>query len=208
MKKVLTLGSIIILTAILSWSCHLEDFNLKKLAVANDIKPIVYAPLAYGTYKVGDRLTSPMTDTDTIKVTEIDLNPISYDKTAVSFSSTAIDSAYLVVNFTNGTPMKMQFQFDFFDQSTSTVNGQIFDSGIMESGMMDATGKVTQSVTTRREFPMDSNDLDNITMSDGMQFKVKLFQPDKGPVTGKNLKESLFTVQISVRAPVSLWKLN
>lgn len=199
----LTFGGLIIFTTIFFWSCHLDDFNLKKLAVTH-IRPVIYTPLAYGGYTVGDQFTTPLLNTDTIKVAELDLNPIIYDKSGVSFSLTGMDSVYLVVHFTNETPMKMQVLFDFTDQATGTVNGKIFDSGLMQEGQMDATGKVIQPADTEVIFPMDSNDLNNITLSDGIEFKVKLFQPDTGAVIVKNLKASEFKVQISMRAPLSL----
>lgn len=200
-------GSTVVFTAILFFSCHLEDFNMDKLAVAKDIRPVFYAPLAYGSYKIGDHLTTPYLDNDTVKVTEIDIDRITYDKSGVSFKSNAIDSVYLVVNFTNGTPMKMQFLFDFINTGTGVVYGKIFDSGVMDAGKMDATGKVIQPASTRIEFLMDSNDLNNITLANGMEFNVKLFLPDSGSVIVKNLKASLLKVEIAIRAPVSYWKL-
>jgi hypothetical protein len=207
MRKILTFLGILVLPAVLSWSCHLEDFNLDKLATPTDIKPMVYAPLAYGKYRVGDVLTTSYADNDTIKDPEIDLDPIIYDKTGVSLINNAIDSVYLIVNLTNGTPMKMQVLFKFIDLNSGAVYGKTFDSGIMQAGKMDAAGRVIEPVTTRVEFPMDSNDLNNISSANGMEFNVKLFQPDNGVVIVKNLKESLFGVQISFRAPLSLWKL-
>jgi hypothetical protein len=97
--------------------------------------------------------------------------------------------------------MKMQVLVDFIDQATGTSVGQTFDSKVMPAGKMDPTGKVVQSVSTKVEFKMDSNDLDNVTIADGIKFTVKLFQPDTGAVIVKNLKASLINVQISVRAP-------
>lgn len=200
MRKMLMFGGTIILTAILSWSCHLGDFDLNKLAKV-DIKPVFYIPLAYGGYTVGYFLNTPLLNFDTIKVAEIDLIPIIYDKTGVSVSYKGLDSVYLEVNFTNGTPMEMQVTFDFIDKATGTVISQVFDTKLMPAGIMDATGKVVQPVSTSREFPMDSKDLDNITTADGIEFNVTLFQPDTGAVIVKNLKASLINVQISVRAP-------
>jgi hypothetical protein len=199
MKKMLMFGGAIILTAIFSWSCHLGDFDLNKLAKV-DIKPVFYIPLAYGGYTVGNFVNIPQTNTDTI-VGEIDLNPIIYDKTGVSVNIKGLDSVYLEVNFTNGTPMKMQVLFDFIDKATGTAISKVYDSGLMPAGTMDPTGKVVQSVSTKVEFPMDSTDLDNITTADGIEFTIKLFQPDTGAVIVKNLKTSLINVQISVRAP-------
>jgi hypothetical protein len=91
MKKMLRFGGAVILTAILSWSCHLGDFNLDKLAKV-DIKPVFYIPLAYGGYTVGNFVNTPLLNNDTIKA-EIDLNPIIYDKTGVSVSIQGLDSA-------------------------------------------------------------------------------------------------------------------
>jgi hypothetical protein len=207
MRKILTLLGILVLSVVLFWSCHLEDFNLDKLATPKDIKPMVYAPLAYGNYKVGDILTTPYADNDTITDPVTVLDPIMYDKTGVSLVNDAIDSLYLMVNFTNGTPMKMQILFKFIDLNSGAVYGKTYDSGIMQSGKVDAAGRVIESVTTRVEFPMDSNDLNNISSANGLEFNVRLFQPDNGVVIVKNLKESLFDVQLSFRAPLSLWKL-
>jgi len=197
----------VIFTAIFSWSCHLEDFNLSKLAKANDIKPEVFAPLAYGTYTVGDHLTTPLLDTDTIKANETDLDLMIQDKTGVSLSSSAVDSAYLVVTYTNSTPMRMNVSFDFINLATGAVISKKYDSGLIESGNTDATGKVTQPVTTRIEFGMDSIDMKDITTADGIEYTVKLFLPAGGTVIVKNLKESQFKLQISLRAIVTLGKL-
>ena len=201
MKRTLMFGGAIIIMTILSWSCHLGDFNLDKLAKPTDIVPVFYFPLAYGGYTVGNFVNVPFPNTDTIKIAEIDLNPIIYDKTGVTVSYKGLDSVYLEVNFTNGTPMKMRVQFDFIDQATGSVISKIYDSGLMPAGIMDATGKVVQSVSTKVEFPMDYTDLDGVTIADRIEFTVKLFQPDTGAVIVKNLKASLFNVQMSVRAP-------
>ncbi len=207
MRRALIYSGTIIVVALVFCSCHLQDFNFNKLAEPNDIKPMVFAPLAYGTYKVDDYLTLVYTDNDTIKDPEIDLDPIIYDKTDVTFNSPAIDSVYLIAHFTNGTPMKMQFQIRFIDLNSGSTLGKTYDSGIIQAGKMDAAGNVTQSVVTRVEFPMDSKDLNNVSSANGIEFIIKLFQPDTGIVIVRNLKKSLFDVQLSFRAPLSLTKL-
>ena len=45
---------VLLFAAIMLFSCNLDDFNLNKLADPIDIVPDVYAPLAYGTFKVKD----------------------------------------------------------------------------------------------------------------------------------------------------------
>jgi hypothetical protein len=113
-----------------------------------------------------------------------------------------------MVAFTNGTPMKVEFQFNFIDINSGAVYGKTFDSGIMAVGKTDATGKVIEPVTTRVEFPMNHVDMNNASLADGLRYTLKLYQPDTGAVTVKNLKESLYKVQIAFRAPVTLTKLN
>ncbi len=208
MKKTLTLSGTIILSALLSWSCHLDDFNLDKLARVDDVKPIVYVPLAYGSYLVGDQYSTLLGDNDTITDSEIDLDPVIHNKTNVTFTSNAIDSLYLMVAFTNGTPMKVQFQFSFIDINSGTVYGKTYDSGVMAAGKTDATGKVVEPIITRIEFPMDSTDLNDASLADGIKFVVKLYQPDTGVVIVKNLKESIYKVEIAFRAALNLGRLD
>lgn len=208
MRKEILFSGVIFISVLLCWSCHLEDFNLNKLAEPNDIKPVVYAPLAYGSYLVGDQYSTILSDNDTITVPEIDLDPVTHNKANVTFTSQAIDSVYLMVAFTNGTPMKVQLQFSFIDINSGTIYGKTFDSGMMAAGKMDATGKVVEPVTTRREFPMNSTDLNNASLADGLRYTLKLFQPDNGSVIVKNLKASLYKVQISFRAPINLSRLD
>lgn len=208
MRKALIVSGTIFISVLLFWSCHLDDFNLEKLARADDIKPVVYAPLAYGSYLVGDLYYTSLDDNDTITDTETDLEPVTHNKANVSFTSNAIDSVYLMIAFNNGTPMKVQFQFSLIDINTGSVYGKTYDSGVMEAGKTDATGKVIEPVITRLEFPMNSTDLNNASLADGLRYTVKLFKPDSGVVTVKNLKESLYKVQIAFRAPLNLAKLD
>jgi hypothetical protein len=208
MRKTLIFSGTLLILVLLCLSCHLADFNLNKLAEPNDIKPVVYAPLAYGSYLVGDQYFTILADNDTITDPEIDLDPVIHNKANVTFTSQAIDSLYLMVTFTNGTPMKVQFQFSFIDINSGAVYGKTFDSGIMPAGKTDATGKVIEPVITRVEFPMNFTDMNNASLADGLRYTLKLYQPDTGAVTVKNLKESLYKVQISFRAPVNLSKLD
>ncbi len=197
--------SIAFLLIFLLCSCHLEDFNLDKLSVTS--KPTIYAPLAYGTFKVKDYLPYVGADDQAVYYPEIELTQFNWNKGEVTFNSDAIDSTYLVVTFTNGTPMKMQVQFSFFNYSTGTVSGQTYDSGVLPSGTVDASGKVTQSSVTTMKYLLNSNDLQVIKTTDGVRCIVML--KDSGsPVIWKNLKESEFKIQINFKANVLLGKLN
>lgn len=202
MRKSLSIAFLLIF---LFNSCHLEDFNLDKLSVTS--KPTIYAPLAYGTFNVKDYLPFLGADDQVVYYPEIELTQLKWDKGETSFNSDAIDSTYLVVNYTNGTPMKMQVQFSFMNYSTGTVSGRTFDSGVIAAGTADASGKVTQPSFAAIKYLLDRNDLQIIETTDGVRCIVKLI--DSGtPVTVRNLKESQIKIQINFKTNVLLGKLN
>lgn len=196
--------SIAFLLIILLSSCHLEDFNLDKLSVTS--KPTIYGPLAYGTFKVKDYLPYVGADDQVVFYPEIELTPQSWNRGEASFNSDAMDSTYLVVTYTNGTPMKMQVQFSFTNYSTGAVSGSTYDSGIILPGTADASGKVTQPTITAKEYYLNSNDLQTIKATDGVKCIIKLIQTGN-PVLVKNLKESEFKVQLNLKTNVLLGKL-
>jgi hypothetical protein len=204
--------SIAILLIILLSSCHLEDFKIDKLSVTS--KPAIYAPLAYGTFKVKDYLPYMGADDQVVYYPEIELTQFKWNKGEVSFSSDAIDSTYLIMTYTNGSPMKMQVQFTFIDYSTGTVSGRPFDSGILPSGTVTGAANnagelvnVTKPSVTTVKYLLDSNDLQTIKTTDGVKCIVKLI--DSGnTVTVRNLKESEIKMQINFKTDVLLGKLN
>ncbi|MCX6236839.1 MAG: hypothetical protein NTY07_04635, partial [Bacteroidia bacterium] len=111
-------GIVFFFSAIMLFSCNLEDFNLKKLTNKEDIIPDVFAPLAYGTFKVSDLVTAAIPDGFPIPAAGMRLDSITLSKTGTSFRSAAIDSVYLITHFTNNTPCDMEFDLSFIDIST------------------------------------------------------------------------------------------
>lgn len=197
---------IAILLIFLFGSCHLEDFNMDKLSVKST--PTIYAPLAYGTFNVKDYLPFIGPDDQVVYYPEIELTQFKWNKGEVSFNSDAIDSTYLVVTYTNGTPMKMQVQFSFINYSTGTVSGKPFDSGILPSRTATAapnanssTGSAIQPSVTTVKYLLDSNDLQVIKATDGVRCMVKLID-SANSVTVRNLKESEFKIQINFKTNV------
>ena len=57
MKKFLRGSLILIAMAVAFQSCNLDDFELDRLTDPTGLKPLVFAPLAYGTYPVSDFIT-------------------------------------------------------------------------------------------------------------------------------------------------------
>jgi hypothetical protein len=203
-KKIVHLSTLVISIAVLLFSCNLDDFNLDKLTDPEDLNPKVYAPLAYGSYKVDDFVNISLPDNAPVTDPVVTLDPVVYDLTGTSIRSSAVDSVYLLVTLTNGTPMKLRYKFSFIDQQSGYVYGKIYDSGLIDAGKTDATGKVTEPTIAKKEFKLGPTDLDNIEAANAMKLSVELEQPDTGTVLVKNLKESGFKVQISFYAPVKV----
>ncbi len=191
-------GILLITTAIFLLSCNLEDFNLKKLADPVDIVPEVFAPLAYGTFKVEDFAPVPEPDDNTAVPDDgIDLLPVILNKTGTSFSSAAIDSVYLITHFTNETPCDMEFEFSFTDASGNLI-GLPFPSEKIPAGAIDK----------KIQFPLGSIDQDNLQMATNIKLTFKIFSSDAAnPILYSAVKSKSFTVKISFYAPVKLVKL-
>lgn len=200
MKLNIRLNSCILLitTAIFLFSCNLEDFNLKKLADPVDIVPEVFAPLAYGTFKVADFAPVPVPDDNTaVPVGGIDLLPVILNKTGTSFSSAAIDSVYLITHFTNETPCDMEFELSFTDASGIQI-GASFSSGKIPSGAIDQ----------KIQFPLGPTDQTNLQSATDIKLTFRIFSPSAANlILYSAVKLKSFTVKISFYAPVKLVKL-
>lgn len=189
-------GIILFSTAIFLFSCGLDDFNLNKLADPIEIVPEVYAPLAYGTYKVSDLSMSQPVDNYQIPSGGETLTPVLLDKTGTSFRTSAIDSVYLIIHFTNNTTADIQFDLHFFKSGVQM--GTTFSSGRIPPGAKDFLVK----------FPLNAADQDNLQNSTDISLNFTLLSPVSGPaITYGEVKEKSFTVKIAFYAPVHLNKL-
>jgi hypothetical protein len=201
--KRFTSGVVLFSATIMLFSCNLEDFNLKKLADPTYIAPDVFAPFAYGTFKVEDLIKASVPP-DTYIIPSIPagmhLDPFKMDKTGTSFRSSAIDSVYLVTHFTNDTPADIEFQLGFFDKTTGALLGGPFNSGKIPAGApKDFLCQVIK---------LGPSDQDNLAKSDEIRLYFTLFSPSAGTaITYGNAKGKSFTIKIYFHAPVQLWKL-
>lgn len=195
-------GVVLFSAAIILFSCNLEDFNLKKLADPTYIAPDLFAPLAYGTFRVDSLVNGIIPDSYTIPLapTGFALDPFSMDKTGTSFRSSAIDSVYLITHFTNDTPVDIEFQLSFFDKTTNARLGGPFNSGTIPAGAKDFLCKPFIGLG-----PADQDKLQN---SNDIRLSFTLFSPATGaPVSYGSAKGKSFTIKIAFHAPVQLWKL-
>ena len=191
-----TSGIVLFSTAILLFSCGLDDFNLNKLATPTNIVPLVYSPLAYGTYRVDDLSLTPHADNYLIPPGGETLTPVLLDKTGTSFRTSAIDSVYLITHFTNNTSVDIQFDLHFFNRGVQM--GTTFSSGRIPPGAKDFLVK----------FPLNAADQDNLQNSTDISLNFTLISPVAGPaITYGEVKVKSFTVKIAFYAPVHINKL-
>lgn len=192
-------GIVLFITAVMLFSCHLEDFNLDKLSDTNDIIPEFFAPFAYGTFKVSDLAPTPAPpDNAQIPAIGINLDPVIISKSGTSFSTAAIDSVYLITHFTNDTPCDAEFELSFVTASGIQI-GKSFSSGKIAAGAKDFPILPLFGLG-----PADQNDLQRAT---DIKLSFKLIPFATGNIVYGVVKSKQFSVKISFYAPVNLQKL-
>ena len=187
-------GVTIFLASIMLFSCNLEDFNLKKLAHTDDIVPVSFAPLVYGTFMVKDLVTTLIPSAFPIPATGMYLDSVLLNKTGISFRSTKIDSLYLITHFTNNTPVDINFNLCF----TDSLGYQIGNSFTIQKVLPD-------SVDQKAIFPMGLIDQDNLQYSTFIKLKFKVSSPAGIPLlTYGAIRSKIFSVKVSFYAPFHL----
>ena len=179
------------------FSCNLDDFKLNELAKPVDIVPEVYAPIAYGTFRVKDLLTVPIPDATPIPTAGLSLDPFTMGKTGLAFSTVAIDSVYLQNHFTNDTPVNMSFAYNFYDGATGLPIGKTFASGVIPPGVKD----------TLVTFNLGRADQNNLLQASNIILRFKLSNTGATPLIYSKVKNTYFTIKIAFYSPVHVWKL-
>jgi len=191
-------GFVLLFASIILFSCHLEDFNMNKLANPVDIIPDVYAPLVYGTFTVANLVPPPKPeDSFQIPTDGIEL-PLVVSKSGTSFSSAAIDSVYLITHFSNNTPCDIEFELSFLSSPTGSAIGNPFSSGIIPAN--------TPDFAVLPFFGLDRTDQDILQSATFIKLNFRLF-PSATARTYGDVKAASFSFKISFRAPVNLQKL-
>lgn len=191
-------GVVLFFVVVMLFSCNLEDFNLNKLTNKDDIIPDVYAPLAYGTFKVSDLVSVPApSDNYQIPAGGLSLAPVILNKTGTSLTSSAIDSVYLITRCTNETPSNLEFQLSFVNALGNQI-GIPFPVGKIPAGSVD------QEIL----FPLGPIDQDNLQRATSIKLSFNIFSLDAAnPILYKAVKKSLIMLKISFYAPINLRKL-
>jgi len=184
------------------YSCNLSDFETDRLIEPTDLKPVVYLPVAYGTYPVKDFASVPQTGNTVITQPRIDFIPfpIPYDLKGLSFSAQAIDTMVIIVKTVNETPMKLQYKLSY--------PGTMMDSGILQSAKLNNNGDVLEAATDSIEFGLTAAEVKVLGSAPVLDLSVSLFQPDTGVVLANVLKSSQVSLKIGIRVPVNLVKIQ
>lgn len=190
------------LLLIFLYSCNLSDFETDRLIEPTDLKPVIYLPVAYGTYPVKDFATFPQTGNTVVPQPKIDFIPfpIPYDLKGLSFSSQAVDTMVIIVKTVNETPMKLQYRL--------TYPGTVMDSGILQSAKLNSNGDVLEAAKDSIEFGLSAAEVKILGTAPTMSLYISLFQPDTGGVIANVLQSSQVSFKIGVRVPVNLVKIQ
>ncbi len=183
-------------------SCNLSDFETSRLTEPTDLKPVVYLPVAYGTYPVKDFATIPQTGNAVVLQPQInfDLFPIPYDLKGMNFSTLAIDTMVVIVKTVNETPMKLQYKLSF--------TGTMMDSGTLKGAKLNSNGDVLEAARDSLEFGLNAAEIKMLGTAPILGLSISLFQPDTGSVIANVLKSSQVIFKIGFRAPVNLVKIK
>ena len=191
-------GVVLLFAAIMLFSCNLEDFNLKKLANPNDIVPDIFAPVAYGTFKVSDFVPIPTLDDNfPIPNSSLSLDSVIISKVGTTFRSAAIDTVFLITHFTNSTLVDIEFNMSFIDKFSGNPPAKSFPSGKIAPGAID-------QMIQFKLGPTDQNNLQNAT---DIKMSFKISSPATGSITYGAVKSKPFTIKIYFHVPVNLQKL-
>jgi hypothetical protein len=183
-------------------SCDLSDFETERLIEPTDLKPVVYLPVAYGTYPVKDFATIPQSGSTVVTQPEINFDkfPIPYDLKGLSFSTQAIDTMVIIVKTVNETPMKLLYKLSF--------PGKVMDSDTLQSALLNSNGDVLEASTDSIEYGLSAAEIKILGSAPVMELYISLYQPDTGAVIANVLKGSQLSFKIGVRVPVNLVKIK
>ena len=190
------------LAALILVSCNLNEFHLNNYTRITGLDPMIYRPVATGTYSVKDYATFPQTGF--AQVTEDSLNlmsiPIQYLFNGMNFNTTGSDSMWVIIKTVNETPMKYRYWLSF-------TPGRTMQSAILNAATVNAAGDVVAASNDSIEYKLNKSDVVNLGKATRMDLAISLYKPGT-PVIANVLKSSQITFRIGFRAPINLFKLQ
>jgi hypothetical protein len=188
-------------------SCNLSDFDFSKFADPTGLNPVVYRPMASGTYIVNDYYKGPpLVGNTPVTADPIFLKQIQYPFNGIAFTTAGIDSMVVIIKTANETPMKYSYKLIFtgpgFKDSTLVM------SKIRNSAPFNPQGIVDGISKDSLEYKLDSLGVVKLGLATGIDLSITLYQPDKGTVLANVLKYSPISFFIGFRAPLNLFKVK
>lgn len=191
-------------------SCNLSDFNPDIFANPTGLNPVIYRPMASGSYVVKDYATIKEVGSTPVLNDSIVFRKIPYPLLGMIFNTSGTDSMVIIVKTFNETPMKYSYKLIFKGSnfSDSTLVDSRNKSKYLAGGILNPQGDVMDASKDSLEFKLDSLGVVKLTAAMQIDLSITLYQPDKGSVLANVLKNAPISFYIGFRAPVNLFKVK
>lgn len=191
-------------------SCNLSDFNPDLFADPTGLNPVIYRPMASGSYFVKDYATINELGSTPVLTDSILFKTIQYPLNGMIFNTSGTDSMVIIVKTINETPMKYCYKLIFrgsnFDDSTMVDSRS--KRKYLDGGILNLQGDVLDASRDSLEFKLDSIGVVKLTAATQIDLSITLYQPDNGRVLANVLKNAPISFYIGFRAPVNLFKVK
>ena len=125
-------------------SCNLADFNPDLFADPTGLNPVIYRPMASGSYYVKDYTALKETGNTPVTYDSIRFKTIQYPLNGMTFNTTGTDSMVVIVKTINETPMKYGYKLIFRGSNfaDSTMVDSRSKSKYLTGGILNPQGDV------------------------------------------------------------------
>ncbi len=188
-------------------SCNLSDFDLSKFAEPTGLNPVVYRPMASGTYIIKDYYKGPpLVGNTPVTADPIYLKIIPYPFNGMTFNTNGINSMVVIVKTSNETPMKYQYKLIF--TGPGYKDSTMIMSKILDSAPVNMQGLVDGVFRDSSEYKLDSLGVVKLGSATDIDLSITLYQPTHGTVLANVLKYSPISFYFGFRAPINLFKIK
>jgi len=191
-------------------SCNLSDFNPNIFADPTGLNPVIYRPMASGSYVVKDYTTIKELGNTPVLEDTIHFRKIQYLLNGMTFNTSGTDSMVIIVKTINETPMKYSYKLTF--KGSNFTDSIMVDSQskikYLAGGILNPQGDVMDASKDSLEFKLDSLGVIKLTAATQIDLSITLYQPDKGSVLANVLKNAPISFYIGFRAPINLFKIK
>jgi len=186
----------------------LSDFNPDLFADPTGLNPVVYRPMANGSYVVKDYATIKEPGSALVLAESIVFRKIQYPLFGMTFNTSGTDFMVVIVKTVNGTPMRYRYKLIF--RGSNFADSTMVDSGstYLAAAILNSQNIVKDASKDSLEFKLDSLGVVKLTAATQIDLSITLYQPDRGSVLANVLKNAPISFYIGFRAPVNLFKIK